>query len=546
VVVFFLAAAGARGESPLADEKPTGLGDPALGAALASIRREVFHADMAFLADDLLEGRGIGTRGHRLAALFVASQFKAVGLEPAGDAGTYFQSMPLVQARPREAACSVVVVADGKQRRLNYGSDFVMLIDPLGPDVVLQAPVVFVGHGVSAPEEHYDDYAGMDVTGRIVAYLPGAPSSFPDAPAALYGDLTRKRGAAADHGAVAVLSLSRPDERSSWAETTDWAKQGAMRLGETGATASPHRIPLLASLSPAGVEALFEGESNRLREAMEDLKAGRSHSFLLTSELSVTQRSERSALESANVIGTLRGSDPKLRGEYVVYTAHLDHLGIGEPVNGDAIYNGARDNASGVAGLLAVARAFALLPRSPRRSVTFVATTAEEPGLLGSQYFVDHPPVALQDIVAEINLDGLAIFWPLRDVAGWGSSHSSLRAAVEAAAARLGIEATIPEKDAAVMVGAGDQAPFAQNGVPAVWVVYGDKTRDAAVDAQALEEKWSRPHQPSDDMDKPFDFDSSVKLAQAAFLTGFIVTNEVSRPAWSRGDYFGGKFGARR
>jgi acetylornithine deacetylase/succinyl-diaminopimelate desuccinylase-like protein len=384
------------------------------------------------------------------------------------------------------------------------------------------------------------------VAGKIIAYLPGAPSFFSDGPGALYADSAGKRETAAGHGAVAVLSLSRPDDSSNWAETANWAKHGVMRVAEMGETTSSLRIPFLASLGPTGVEGLFEGEWNRLGEAIAEIKAGRPHSFLLAREVSVTQRSERSALESANVIGTLRGSDPKLQHEYVVYTAHLDHLGIGEPVNGDSIYNGARDNASGVAGLLAVARAFAQLPRSPRRSVVFVATTAEEAGLLGSQYFVDHPPVALRDIIAEINLDGLALFWPLRDVAGWGAGHSSLRAAVEAAAARLGLEATIPEKDAAVMVKAGDQAPFARNGVPAVWVVYGHKTSDTAVDAQALERKWSRHHQPSDDMDKPFNFDSSAKLGQAAFLTGLIAANEISRPTWNPGDYFGEKFGARR
>ena len=497
---------------------------------------------MRLLADDLLEGRGTGARGHRLAALYVATHFEALGLEPAGDGGTYFQSMRLARTRPREAECSLVLFADGQERALTYGSDFVMLVDPAGPDTALRAPVAFVGYGVTAPERHYDDYAGTDVAGKIVAYLGGAPASFADAPGAFFGDSELKRETAAKHGAVGILQLGLSDEDSNWDATVAGARYGAMAL----AAVSDMRVPYLAHLSRSGVTELFDRESARWRQALADVKAGTPHSFVTTRELSVRQRAERSTLDSANVVGVLRGSDATLRGEYVVYTAHLDHLGIGEPIGGDPIYNGARDNASGVAGMLAVARAFASLAPRPRRSIVFVATTAEEPGALGSRHFVDHPPVPLQDIVADVNLDGLAVFWSLRDVAGWGARHSSLGGAVDEAARSLGLEATLPDDDSKILISFSDQAPFARKGIPVVWLVYGDKTWDPGVDPEALERKWARAHLPNDDMSQPFDFGSSVKLSQAAFLTGHIVANDTHRPSWREGDFIGERFGRQR
>ena len=530
-----------------AGERPRTSRNSVVERALGQIRPEVIRAHMRFLADDLLEGRGTGARGHRLATLYVATQFEGLGLEPAGDGGTYLQSMRLARALPREAECSLILFTDGQGRTLTYGSDFVMSVDPVGPDAALRAPVAFVGYGVTAPEEHYDDYAGIDVSGKVVAYLGGTPGSFADATGAFFGDPTLKRETAARHGAVGIVQLSLPDESSSWDATVGDARHGVIAVadgGDTGA-ASP-RVPYLAHLSASGVAALFDGEPERWRGALADVKAGRPHSFATTRELYVQQRTERSTLDSANVVGVLRGSDAKLSGESVVYTAHLDHLGIGEPVGGDATYNGARDNASGVAGMLAAARAFASLAQRPRRSILFVATTAEEPGWLGSRYFVNHPPVPLPDIVANVNLDGLAVFWPLRDMAGWGARHSTLGAALEEAARRVGLEATLPEKDGKVLIGFSDQASFAQRGIPAVWLVYGDKSRDATVDPGALEHKWARSHRPDDDMNQPFDFDSSVRLSRAAFLTGYIVANETRRPSWKKGDLFGERFGTPR
>jgi hypothetical protein len=514
---------------------------PAVARAASAIRPETIRAHMRFLADDLLEGRGPGTRGHRVAALYVATELEALGLEPFGDGGTYFQEVRLARARAREAECRIGPA--GGARPLAYGPDYVVFADPTGPDVAVEAPVAFVGYGVTAPEEHYDDYAGIDVAGQIAAYFPGAPPSFSEASRVRHDDPRSKREAAAARGAVGVLLLAADGEGATWDATVVASRFGTMALTE--ADDGPGEATDLAHLSPAGTAALFAEERGRLQEAVAAIEAGRAHSFHTSRRLVVRAPADRDLLSSENVVARWRGRDTKLWAEHVVYTAHLDHLGIGPAVNGDSIYNGARDNASGVAGLLAVARAFAALPARPRRSVVLVATTAEEPGLLGSTHFVTHSPMPLDGIVAAINLDGLAVFWPLRDAGGWGARHSDLGAIFEQAARAARLEATLPPDDDKVLLRFSDQASFARRGIPSVWLVYGDKSRDPRASPADLNGRWDRSHTPGDDMTLPFDFDSSARLARAAFLTGHLVADRVPRPRWRPGDPFGAPRDAR-
>jgi Zn-dependent M28 family amino/carboxypeptidase len=522
----------------LAATRPAGV-----DAALAGVRPEAIHADMGFLAHDLLEGRGTASRGHQIAAEYVATRFEALGLKRVG--GSYFQPVPLRTTVPVPAQCSLVVSGDDTELTLTYGQDFVMRIDPRLPDATVSAPVVFVGYGISAPDLRYDDYAGVDVRGKIVAVLSWAPASFPEEPRSYFGPWYRKLEAAARHGAVGVVSLTAPEDEAVWSHV-EYAGPGEMAWRDESPPIAV--VPMLAHLSVRGARALFRGTLG-FDELVVRLKEGRPRSLPLDTTLTVRQQSTRADLESPNVIGILPGSDPKLAGEYVVYTAHLDGRGVGEAVNGDAIYNSAFDDASGVAGMLAVAEAFAALRvERPRRSILFLATTAEEPGLHGAGYFVAHPPVPLASIVADINLDGLVTWWPLRDVAAAGARHSSLAGVFEKAVARLHFEATLLQDDGPVLTLAGDQAHFAQQGIPVIWVVYGHKSWDPAIDPKAIGEEWARTHdhKPNDDMNQPFDFASSVALARAAFLVGHGIAVETRRPAWNEGDFFGERLGSQR
>jgi Zn-dependent M28 family amino/carboxypeptidase len=252
-------------------------------------------------------------------------------------------------------------------------------------------------------------------------------------------------------------------------------------------------------------------------------------------------RTRHEDFTSPNVIGRLPGSDPRLATENVVYTAHLDHVGIGEPIDGDAIYNGAVDNASGVAAVLAIARAFTELPERPRRSTLFVATTAEEPGLVGSDYLANHLPAGLHDLVAAINIDGATLMThPLKAVTGMGAVHSSLSESLSDAAAHLDLTVR-PEP---IPLLGSDHYHFVLRGIPALWVIADAETGDPNLDGRALNRNWmdTRLHTPQDDMNQPLDFGAAALLARLMFLTGYEIATQSARPAWNEGDFIGETF----
>jgi Zn-dependent M28 family amino/carboxypeptidase len=252
-------------------------------------------------------------------------------------------------------------------------------------------------------------------------------------------------------------------------------------------------------------------------------------------------------LESPNVAGLLHGSDPRLRDEVVVYTAHLDHLGIGEPVQGDSIYNGALDNASGSAAMLEVARAFTSLAKPPRRSVLFLAVTGEEEGLLGSDYFAEHPTVPMERIVANVNLDGLAILYPFREMVAFGAEHSTLDSTVARVARRMGVTIAPDPFPQEVFFVRSDQYSFVRRGVPSLFPFLGMRS-DSGVDAPARFKEWlaTRYHTPQDDLGQPMDLESGARNAQLEFLVGLEIANSDERPAWKKGDFFERTFGRKR
>jgi hypothetical protein len=495
---------------------------------------------MAFLADDLLEGRGTGTRGFEIAARYVAAQFEAIGLEP-GAGGGWFQPVPLRRTDLIANGSSVEIIgADGGRRTLTFGSDFVM-IGELRESTEVEAPVVFVGHGVTAPERQYDDYAGVDTKGKIVAYFSGAPASFPPEERAHYSSGSVKTANAVAHGAVGMLRLWHDEDAKigSWERLVQAAGSfGAFAWVDGGeAHDSQPQIRGTARLGPAVSEALFTGAPVTYAGAQ-----AKSAAAPLPVRVRIVKKSRLSDLTSPNVVGLLRGSDPALAGEYVVFSAHLDHLGIGAPVNGDAIYNGAVDNASGVAALIEIARAFASLAERPRRSLLFVAVTAEESGLIGSDYFVHNPPVPLASIAANVNIDGGSP-WAYNAIFARGADHSTLKSAVDAAAAVTGLPVVadpFPEQASFVR---SDQYSFVRKGIPALIL---GAVRTAETRPLALDWLKNRYHAPGDDMSQPLDFEASARFTRDQFLVGYAIAQADARPRWNPGDFFGELFGTRR
>ncbi len=524
---------------------------PDAQAAMKELRKEPFRAHMAFLADDLLEGRGTGKRGHEIAARYVGAQFEAMGLQPAGVNGTYYQRVPLREITVEPDQCAMSVTENGVTSQLKWGDDFIMRGNESKPDSSVEAPVVFVGYGVRTPDGKYDDYAGVDVRGKIVAVLVGAPSSLPSELQAHLSSTREKLRLARDHGATGaiVLGLAKDDKILPWPRVVIGAGFPAMRwLGTDGIPGDSFpQIHVVGILSAAASGKLFEHASKAWADVQRDADTSKPQSFALPVTVNMHAVSHHEAITSPNVIAVLPGSDPKLKQEYVVYSAHVDHLGIGKPINGDSIYNGAADDASGTAALLVLAQAFKSMPHAPARSIMFLAVTAEEKGLLGSDYFAHFPTVPVRSIVADINMDGASMFYTFNDIVPLGASDSTLDAVVQRNAAWLGLKVSPdPEPDQHLFVRA-DQYSFVRQGVPSVFISEGEQAKDPNFDAKKFGEEWvaTRYHSPSDDMNQPMNLDASVQFMQINFLVGYDVAQDPQRPTWKPGDFFGENFGRK-
>lgn len=530
----------------------------AMDAASKAIRPEQIRAHIRFLSDTLLQGRAPGTPGYDIAARYVATELEGMGLHPAV-AGKWYQPVPLEKAVTDEAASSFALTVNGQQQPLTGAKDYMLstwFATPAGKDTKAEsdvdAPIVFVGFGVTAPDQKYDDYAGVDVHGKIIATIYGAPSSFPSTERAYYSDGVIKAKNAVAHGAVGVISIMLPEDwkRYPWEWLVPQIQMGEMHwLNKEGV---PHDFfPQLKGyvlLSEKTAEALLAGAPKTLDQVFAAAKASKPQAFALPATARIHTVANTTVIESPNIVAELKGSDASLRDQYVVYTAHVDHLGICPAVAGDNVCHGALDNASGTASLLEIVRAYASLPKPPRRSVLFVFVTGEEMGLLGSDYFAHYPTVPLKSIVANVNIDGApGAYFPMKDVVVLGSEHSSMSNEVNSAAKALGYDLSPDPMPEEVLFIRSDQYSFVLQGVPAVDVTDGVKSTDPKVNGLDVVKKWlvTRYHTPLDNMDQPIDFDSAAKGSVMNFLVGYEVAQRNNVPEWNQGDFFGSTFGPR-
>ncbi len=524
---------------------------PEVAAALEVIRPEAIERHIQVLAHDSLAGRAPGTPGFEAAARYAEQVLRSLGLEPAGAGGTYRQPVPLRESMVVEPASGMAIHSGAGSAELVYDVDFYLSPDPLREAVEISgAAVAFVGYGVSAPGLGYDDYADIDVRGKVIAYLSGAPPAFPSNERAYYSSGATKQAEAVARGAIGILTFWDPsDPRFRWDVNAARAKRGSFAWLDADGT--PDRgdaaIRGAASLNHSAVDALFEGAPRSLEEVYGAAAASVPQAFDLEATVSMATRTRHRGVDSWNVAARLAGSDPALADEHVVYVAHVDHFGVGVAVDGDDIYNGAHDNASGTSIVLEIARAFTSLPAPPRRSVLFLVVTAEEWGLLGSDYFVHNPTVAPSGLVATFSLDMPFLFHPLLDIVPYGAEHSSLGRSVEAAAGRLGIALApdpIPEQ---VLFIRSDHFSFIRQGIPALFIKSGFETGDPAVDGAAINAAFRSDlyHTPFDEVDQGFDYEAGAQHARVNFLTGWLAAQADERPSWNEGDFFGGLFGGR-
>jgi len=488
------------------------------------------------LASDAMEGRGTGSPGYRRAADAVEDVLSRSGVAPAGPSG-YEQRVPLVSRRLLEDRSRLEIVRGSTEEALAFGDDAVvgMRTDP-APEVA--APIVFVGWGVSAPEQGYDDLKGLDLHGKVAMYLSGSPPGLASELSAHAQSSGVRWKALRSAGAVGQISIANPRRMES-----PWERHARARSIPSMSLADPELDELAGerlalSVNPARAQKFFQGSPHTFDEIVEDAEQGRPlPRFPLAARIRATLREETSKLDSFNVAGVIRGSDPKLSGEYVVLSAHLDHLGIGPAIAGDSVYNGAMDNASGCAALLDFAETVKETRMPLRRSVLLLFVTGEEKGLLGSRWYALHPTVPRPDIVADVNIDMFLPLFPLRLVTVLGLDESDVGDAVRESARNLGIAVQRdPQPERHVFI-RSDQYNFVREGVPSVMV---DVAAPPGSPEAAALTRWlaERYHAPSDDTDQPVDLGSAAAYERLMFGVVRAIANGDARPGWKPTSFF--------
>lgn len=513
------------------------------GLAAQAIDRHSIEAPIRFLADDLLEGRGPASRGDQLTQLYLATTLEMLGYEPGGENGSYLQPFDIVGIDAK-APETWTFRKGGQSLALKWSDQYIAASGVQKErSEIKDAELVFVGYGIQAPEYQWDDYKGMDLKGKVLVMLNNDPDwdpkLFEGNRRLYYGRWTYKYESAARQGAAgAIIVHTTPSAGYGWQVVqTSWTGEQF----ELPAEKEP-RIQVAGWTTEDAARDLMKLGGKNLDDLVKQAKSRDFKPVPLGVTTSLVLENKISRKATANVGGVLRGSDPKLREEVVVYTAHHDHLGIGTPdKEGDTIYNGAMDNAAGTAQVLAVAKAFAEMPERPKRSILVLFVAAEEQGLLGSLYYSRHPTFAPGKIAANINLDGGNIFGRSEEVVYIGMGKSSLDEVVKSAAAkqdRTVVGDQFPDKGSFYR---SDQLNFARMGVPAIYLDTGTRFRGHPADwGKEKIEAWEEAnyHQASDELTPDWNFDGMVEDAQLAYEAGLQIANTPQLPTWNPGDEF--------
>lgn len=503
------------------------------------VSAERIRAHVRFLSHDLLEGRAPGSRGGRLASEYIATQFALAGADPAGDGGSFFQAVPLVGVTTQDA---VRLTAAGEEAlQLNWIEDFVGATARQEQNVELSGEVVFAGHGITAPEYQWDDYAGADVAGKVVILFTNEPPStdaafFQAGALTYYGRWTYKYEEALRRGAAAAI-LIHTDETAGYGWNVvrnSWGREAIQVRRPDGAPA----LAFAGWVTAAAGDRLLELAGHTVEELLAQANTRGFKPIPLGFRIEGRIPSRVRAIESRNVAAIVPGSDPAHRDEVVVYSAHWDHLGVAAEGDGDRIFNGAVDNATGCAILLELARAWASLEKRPARSALFLAVTAEESGLHGANYFTGNPLVPPGKIAAALNFDSYLPLGIPASIVVNGAERTTLLPLVEDAARRYKLEIKPDPRPAAGSFFRSDHFSFAQAGVPAFSINMGGDY--AGKPAEWMEEKRKqhrgRYHQPSDEYEEEWDFSGLAHLAEYGFLLGRTIADLETLPTWKTGD----------
>jgi Zn-dependent M28 family amino/carboxypeptidase len=494
-------------------------------------------AHVKFLADDSLEGRDTGSEGLRKAQAYAVEQFKKAGLEPAGTSG-FYQPVPFTQFAMDESKSSLALVGDGKTTKLSFADDAFISSRGTRTSKELTAPLVFIGYGLKIPEKNLDELAGLDLKGKIVVYISGSPSDIPAALAFHYqtaGERWKSLRAAGAIGTAAILNPASMDV--PWSRIALNRNHPAMDLADPEFNET-EGLKISVVFNPAPAEALFAGSGHTFAEiaALAKDRQPLPH-FALSQSLEARAEILTKQVQSANLVAKLPGSDPVLKDQHVVLSAHIDHLGIGEPVNGDRIYNGAMDDGSGTAVVLDVAAQLKAHPEKLGRSILFLLVTGEEKGLLGSKYFAQKPTVPLRSIVADINIDMFLPIVPLKKLKILGLDESDLGMRAAAVAQSLGVKSIPDPEPLRNSFVRSDQYSFIHQGIPAVKM---DVGFELGTPEQKIFKDWltNRYHAPSDDVNQPIDLQAAALYEEIIRRLLMDTANAPSRPQWKPDSFF--------
>lgn len=507
-----------------------------LAAPAVSTAGRQWWSYVEFLASDKLEGRLTGSLGHRQAAEFVAQHFRQDGLEPAGTQG-YIQPVGFLSRTILEQGSSLALVREGKSQPLEIGEDAIASARAVS-SAPLDAPLEFVGYGLDVPELNYDDLAHADLHGKIAVFMYGGPASIPGPLRAHYQSLEKRWKSLGGAGALGSIVIFNPHHMDiPWSRLKVLRFQSSMVLADPKLDETPgQKVSIL--FNPAHADKLLAGSGHSFEEILKLADQGKPlPTFPLSVSLRARVKYDQKKVTSQNILGILPGSDPQLKDEYVVLSAHVDHLGVGAPIHGDKIYNGAMDNAAGVATLLEVAAALHESVTKTRRSLLFVIVTGEEKGLLGSKYFTAHPTVPLERVVADLNVDMFLPLYPLDRLIVYGLEESDLGSLLKSVAESQGVEVQpdpAPERNVFIR---SDQYNFIKKGIPSIFFGFGYQEGSAE---EAIAKKWltERYHAPSDDIQQPVDIAAAAKYNQIVLLLTEKIADRTEPPHWNSNSFF--------
>ena len=494
-------------------------------------------SQVKFLADDSLEGRDTGSEGLRKAQAYAVEQLQKAGLQPAGSNG-FYQPVHFNQYEVDEAKSSLALVANGQAKTLSFADDAFIGTRATHASVTLSAPLVFVGYGLKIPEKNLDELAGLDLKGKIVVYLAGSPSDIPTALASHYQTPAERWKSLRAAGAIGTITIMNPASMDiPWSRISINRNHPSMDLADAEFNETPGQ-QLGVTFNPASAEQLFAGTGHTFAEiaALGKDRKPLPH-FALATSFKAKAVILTKILESSNIVAKLSGSDPVLKNEFVVLSAHIDHVGIGAPINGDRIYNGAMDDGSGSALVMDIAASLKAHPEKLQRSILFLLFTAEEKGLLGSKCFAAHPTVAPKSIVADVNVHMFLPIVPLKILKIEGIEESDLGTRAAAIAQSMGLK-PIPDpeplRNAFIR---SDQYSFIKKGVPAVKVDVGFELGTAE---QKIFKDWltNRYHAPSDDVNQPVDLQAAAGYEEFTRRLLLDTANSAARPRWKPDSFF--------